>query len=75
MEDDLWGKMTLGGRRPSVEEDLLWKMNFSGRQPSLDPCMLPALFCGIFLRCEDLVLCKNPIFKVKKDSAIKMVYY
>ena len=38
VEDDLWWKMTLGGRRPSV-------------QPSVDDdlCMLASPLCGIFI--------------------------
>ena len=32
VEDDLWWKMTLGGRRPLVEDNLQWKTNFDGRQ-------------------------------------------
>ena len=35
VEDDLWGKMTYGGRGPSVEDNLWWKTPFGGRRPSV----------------------------------------
>ena len=30
MEDNVWWKMTFGGRQPLVEDDLQWKTPFSG---------------------------------------------
>ena len=36
VEDDLWQKMTFGGRRTSVEDDLWWKTTYGGRRPSVE---------------------------------------
>ena len=36
MEDDLWWKRTLGGRRPSVEDDFRWKTTLGGRRPLVE---------------------------------------
>ena len=36
MEDDLWWKMTFGGRRPLVEDKLRFKTTFWGRQPLVE---------------------------------------
>ena len=32
VEDDLWGKVLFGGRRPSVQ----WKTTFGGRRPLVE---------------------------------------
>ena len=45
VEDDLWGKMTYGGRGPSVEDNLWWKMTFGGRQPSVEDDLRWILTC------------------------------
>ena len=36
VEDDIWWKTTLTGRRPSVENDLCWKTTYCGRLPAVE---------------------------------------
>ena len=36
VEDELWWKMTFGGRRPQVEGDICQKMTFNERRPSVE---------------------------------------
>ena len=54
MKDNLWWKMTFGGRRPLVEDDLLWKTNFIGRWTSVeDNLQWKRTFGGRRLSVED----------------------
>ena len=54
LEDDLWWKMTFGGRRPLVEDHFWWKTTFGGRQPLVeDDLWWKTAFGGKRLLVED----------------------
>ena len=46
-KDDLWWKMTFGGRQSSLEDNLRWMTTFGGRWPSVENVLWwKTTFCG-----------------------------